>query len=119
MTSVRPLQYLLQRKTAEILADGVVDAKEVAELSRLATDSRGSTAAAQNDISTALDPTKTTFASEQARRAANKFLGNVCKANIPRLRGHIHLKSGMRALPHSASRQRSSALLNTLHKRVT
>lgn len=43
MPSVRPIDVLMTRKPSEILADGVITAAEVAELSRLAHDSHGST----------------------------------------------------------------------------
>lgn len=74
MSSIRPLQYLLQRKNAEILSDGVVDAKEVADLSRLATDSKGSTASARAELEAVLGPAAGAFASDDAKTAARNLL---------------------------------------------
>lgn len=81
MSTLRPLQYLLQRKNAEILADGVVDAQEVVDLSRLATDSKGSTASARGELESLVNPAAGTFASEEARAAAQNLLNGSPRAN--------------------------------------
>lgn len=108
MTALRPIDVLLTRKPAEILADGVVTAAEVGELSRLVHDSQGSTRDATAALRQLVDGHGSQFESQAAlasaralvdvpptpaRRPDNELYRYVAPANDHTVRGHqLYLK---------------------------